>query len=220
MLGRKAPRRYSPPSAGSGSAYRFATIQMDCRDARVIVGVYPLAGFDKLLHYRVPEELRAQVGVGGLVRVPVRATLQLGIVGEIGAPKDFPIEKLKSVAQVVYPLFPRWQSFDLLELARWMATYYAAPLDTIIETMIPVAVRRGMGIKQEKLLSVARPWRRRRSGPRWSAGLRSRRSSTRSSSSEFRPQAKGLVLSRLEVSAPTVAALVHRGLVREGDAPA
>src|SRR5690606_28991071 len=50
----------------------------------MIVGVHPLAGFDKLLHYRVPENLRATLGVGSLVRVPVRRTLQLGIVGEIG----------------------------------------------------------------------------------------------------------------------------------------
>ena len=37
----------------------------------MIVGVHPLAGFDKLLHYRVPEALRAGVGVGSLVRVPL-----------------------------------------------------------------------------------------------------------------------------------------------------
>ena len=67
----------------------------------MIVGVHPLAGFDKLLHYRVPENLRASVAVGSLVRVPVVNALRLGIVGEIGAPKDFPVERLKSVAQVV-----------------------------------------------------------------------------------------------------------------------
>src|SRR5580658_5247222 len=100
----------------------------------MIVGVHPLAGFDKLLHYRVPEPLRATIGVGALVRVPILATMRLGIVGEIGAPRDFPVEKLKSVAQVVYP-FPALAP-DLLDLARWMAAYYAAPLDAVIETMI------------------------------------------------------------------------------------
>ena len=117
------------------------------------VGVHPLAGFDKLLHYRVPESLRATVTVGTLVRVPVLNALRLGIVGEIGVPKDFPLDRLKSVVQVVYP-FPALNR-ELLQLAHWMAGYYACPLDSIIETMIPAAVRGGAVIKQEKLLSVA-----------------------------------------------------------------
>ena len=87
----------------------------------MIVGVHPLAGFDKLLHYRVPENLRATIAVGSLVRVPVLNALKLGMVGEIGAPKDFPLDRLKLVAQVVYP-FPSLPP-DLLELARWMARY-------------------------------------------------------------------------------------------------
>ena len=120
----------------------------------MIVGVHPLAGFDKLLHYRVPEALRASIGVGSLVRVPVVNALRLGIVGEIGAPKDFPLDRLKSVAQVVHP-FPALPP-DLLGLARWMAGYYACGLDSIIETMLPAAVRNGAGLKQEKLLASAR----------------------------------------------------------------
>ena len=72
----------------------------------MFVGVHPLAGFDKVLHYRVPETLGSAVGVGSLVRVPIGPTLRLGIVGEVGAPVDFPVERLKAVAQVVYP-FPR-----------------------------------------------------------------------------------------------------------------
>ncbi|MEO5958498.1 MAG: primosomal protein N', partial [Opitutaceae bacterium] len=104
----------------------------------MIVGVHPLAGFDKLLHYRVPETMGSSVVIGSLVRVPVLNALRLGIVGEIGAPKDFPLDRLKSVAQVVFP-FPALPA-DLLELARWMAGYYACGLDSIIEAMIPVAV--------------------------------------------------------------------------------
>lgn len=120
----------------------------------MIVGVHPLAGFDKLLHYKVPETLRANLKMGSLVRVPVLNTLRLGVVGDIGAPKDFPLDRLKNVAQVVHP-FPALTP-DLLQLARWMAVYYAASLDGIIEAMIPAAVRSGAGIKEEKLLSIAK----------------------------------------------------------------
>jgi len=107
----------------------------------MIVGVHPLAGFDKLLHYRVPGPLRAAVAVGSLVRVPILNRHRLGIVGEIGAPRGFPVDRLKAVAQVVHP-FPALPP-DLLQLARWMSAYYAAGLDTVIETMLPAVVRGG-----------------------------------------------------------------------------
>jgi primosomal protein N' (replication factor Y) len=178
----------------------------------MIVGVHPLAGFDKLLHYRVPEGLRAAIGVGFLVRVPVHSALRLGIVGEIGAPRDFPLEKLKAVAQVVYP-FPALAP-DLLGLARWMATYYAAPLDSIIETMIPVAVRRGMGIKEEKLLALGRPM----PAPERAALARRAPQQARLYAfleQQFRPQPKALVLARLAITAATAGALVLRGWARE-----
>lgn len=178
----------------------------------MIVGVHPLAGFDKLLHYRVPDSLGAAVGVGSLVRVPVLNALKLGIVGEIGAPKDFPVERLKSVAQAVYP-FPALPP-DLLELARWMARYYACGLDHIIETMIPVAVRRGAGLKQEKLLAIVR-----KLPPDELAALEKRAPQQarlyRFLEQQFRPQRKGLVLSRLGQTAAVAHALSKRGVIRE-----
>ncbi|MGA2694278.1 MAG: hypothetical protein ABSF76_18075, partial [Opitutaceae bacterium] len=85
----------------------------------MIVGVHPLAGFDKLLHYKVPEPLRAASAVGSLVRVPIGHAMCLGVIGVVGPPDDFPVDRLKSVAEVIYP-FPALTR-DLLELARWMA---------------------------------------------------------------------------------------------------
>ena len=178
----------------------------------MIVGVHPLAGFDKLLHYRVPDTMRAEVGVGSLVRVPVMKRLHLGIVGELGAPKNFPIERLKSIVQVVYP-FPALTP-DLLELAHWMAGYYACGLDSVIETMIPVAVRSGAGLKQEKSLVVAQ---------RLTAGeltVLEKRAPQQAKlyrllADQFRPQKKSLVLARLGMTASVVNALVQRGVLRE-----
>ncbi|MEI7552725.1 MAG: primosomal protein N' [Verrucomicrobiota bacterium] len=178
----------------------------------MMVGVHPLAGFDKLLHYRVPETLVASIGVGSLVRVPVGPALRLGIVGELGAPKDFPLHRLKLVAQVVHP-FPALPP-DLLGLARWMAGYYACGLDSIIETMLPAAVRHGTGLKQEKLLAVAR-----KLAPAELAALAQRAPQQaklyRFLEQQFRPQQKSLVLQRLGLTAAVVAGLVKRELVRE-----
>src|SRR4051812_7160759 len=178
----------------------------------MIVGVHPIAGFDKLLHYQVPESLRAIASVGSLVRVPVGRMLRLGIIGEIGAPKDFPLDRLKAVAQVLHP-FPALPP-DLLGLARWMAGYYACGLDSIIETMIPAAVRNGAGLKQEKLLSIAQ-----RLAPDELVKLEKRAPQQaklyRFIEQQFRPQKKSLVLSRLGASSAVVTALVKRGAIRE-----
>jgi primosomal protein N' (replication factor Y) len=178
----------------------------------MIVGVHPLAGFDKVLHYRVPEKVRTEVAVGSLVRVPLGSGLKLGVVGSLGAPTDFPVERLKSVIQVVYP-FPALTR-DLLELARWMAGYYAVGIDSIIETMIPAAIRRGAGLKQEKLLALAR-----RLTADELAALEKRAPQQaklyRVIEQQFRPQAKSLILSRLGQTAAVVTALLKRGVVRE-----
>ena len=178
----------------------------------MIVGVHPLAGFDKQLHYRVPEAQQASVGVGSLVRVPVGHTLRLGIVGSVGAPTDFPVERLKSIVQVVHP-FPALPP-DLLSLARWMAGYYACGLDSIIETMIPAAVRNGAGIKQEKLLALER---RLTADELVAMEKRAPQQAKlyRFIEQQFRPQGKSLVLTRLGITAAVVTALVKRGVLRE-----
>ena len=178
----------------------------------MIVGVHPLAGFDKLLHYRVPEAMRDGLTLGSLVRVPVVNALRLGIVGEIGAPKDFPVEKLKSLAQVVHP-FPALPP-DLLELARWMAGYYACGLDSIIETMLPAAVRNGAGLKQEKLLSVLRKLTAEELATSEKRAPQQAKL-YRFLAQQFRPQKKSLVLARLGLTAAVAAALVKRGVLRE-----
>jgi len=178
----------------------------------MVVGVHPLAGFDKLLHYRVPPSLEGEVGIGRLVRAPVNSSLRLGVIGTLDPPADFPLEKLKAITSVVYP-FPALAP-DLLELARWMGLYYAVGMDTVIETMIPGPVRKGVGIKIEKLLAAVRPLtteekealeKRAPQQAKIMALL----------AQQFRPQPKALILSRLATTAAAVAALVKRGLVRE-----
>jgi len=176
------------------------------------VGVHPLAGFDKLLHYQVPVSLRAQLQVGSLVRIPIVNRFHLGIVAEFSEPKDFPVARCKPLAGLVYP-FPAMPP-DLLRLAKWMSTYYAAPLDGIIETMLPGAVRKAAALKQEKLLAVAREL-----SPEEQAALTKRAPAQARVYAFLRSQpravAKALVLDRLAVSAAAITGLVERGLVRE-----
>jgi len=177
-----------------------------------IVGVHPLAGFDKLLHYKVPAGTQAAVQIGSLVRIPIGRRYVLGIVGMEGAPEDFPVDKLKLLAEVVYA-FPALPP-DLLALAKWMASYYAAPLDGIIETMLPGAIRRAAGLKQEKLLEVAE-----RLDDEAQGTLR-RRAPQQAKLydflvGQFKPVGKSLVLRRLWVGPSSATALIKRGVLRE-----
>jgi primosomal protein N' (replication factor Y) len=178
----------------------------------MIVGVHPLAGFDKVLHYKVPEGLRAAARIGSLVRVPVGHAMRLGVIGGVGPPADFPVDRLKLVSAVVYP-FPALTP-DLLDLARWMAGYYAAPLDTVIEAMIPAAVRRGSRIKEQRFLSVSARMSREE------AAALARKAPAQARLYAFMegqivPQPKGLILERTGASAASLHALVLRGVLRE-----
>jgi primosomal protein N' (replication factor Y) (superfamily II helicase) len=178
----------------------------------MFVGVHPLAGFDKVLHYKVPELLRPSIAVGSLVRVPVSRAMRLGVVGGIGPPDDYPIDKLKPVAQVVYP-FPALTP-DLLELARWMSVYYAAPMDAVIECMIPAAVRSGARIKEARFLRVIKKI------PKEELEALARKAPAQARlysflAGQIRPQPKGLILERTGSSAASVRALVERGFLKE-----
>ena len=75
-------------------------------------------------------------------------------VQSLKAPDDYPLNKLKYIHEIVqpFPVFPP----DLIALANWMKTYYAASSDTIYEAMIPAAVRKGMKAKTQAFLRLAR----------------------------------------------------------------
>ena len=178
----------------------------------MIVAVQPLAGFDKLLHYKVPESLRAAVRPGSLVRVPIVNRSHLGLVMEVDAVPDCPPEKLKAVSAIVHD-FPALTT-ELIGLARWMHTYYAARMESVIEAMIPVAVRDGTRIKSEKYLSLVPPVT-----PDELAALTKKAPQQarlcQFLQQQFHPVKKSLVLSRLGMTAAVVTALIKRGWVSE-----
>ena len=176
--------------------------------SRMIIGVHPLAGFDKVLHYRVPADLHARISVGSLVRIPILNKIHLGIVAEIGEPPDFPVSRLKYVSAVVYP-FP-CMGRDLMELAEWMAAYYAVGLDSVIEAMLPAAVRKAAKLKEERLVSLVR---------RISAEeltVLEKRAPAQAKlaaflSHQFKPLGKRVVLERAGVTAAALDGLLKRG---------
>jgi primosomal protein N' (replication factor Y) len=178
----------------------------------MIVGVQPLAGFDKLLHYTVPEALRDAIQVGSLVRVPIMNRSHLALVLEKDTIADVPVARLKVVSGILHD-FPALTP-DLLQLARWMHQYYAARMEAVLEAMIPAAVRDGSRLKTEKYLEISRTL-----SPDEHAALAKKAPKQAKLydflKQQFRPVKKSLVLNRLNATAAVVAALVKHGLVRE-----
>lgn len=93
---------------------------------------------DKTFDYLVPPHLEGKVGVGMCVRVPWGRTQTTGIVMALTGHSEFP--SLKSILELTDPE-PMIRP-TLLELARWIADYYCTPLEQVLRSVLPAAVRR------------------------------------------------------------------------------
>ena len=99
-----------------------------------IARVVPEVSLDQAFDYDIPVGM--EVPLGAKVRVPFGARQIVGYV--VGFPAEPPTRKLKPIAAVLPTSMPA----ALIELARWLADYYCAPLATALKTVLPQAVRR------------------------------------------------------------------------------
>jgi primosomal protein N' (replication factor Y) len=109
---------------------------------------------DKLLDYSIPQRLVSQIQVGQRVKVPLGRTNRprFGYVIRIHDSSDYPkIKPLAAIADDRVLLTP-----SMMELARWMSRYYCAPLGTVIDTMIPSAVKTRIGIAYAVRVKLAK----------------------------------------------------------------
>jgi primosomal protein N' (replication factor Y) len=90
------------------------------------------------LDYSVPDTLADRIGIGSRVRVPFRDKSALATVLATLEHSDAkgirPIEALVGEAPTI--------SESLLELAKWMSTYYCCPLETVMRSLLPQVIRR------------------------------------------------------------------------------
>jgi len=101
---------------------------------------------DRVLDYAVPARLVGELLVGQRVRCPLgrKNRPASGYVVAIAPSTRTPAGKIKSLfgiddARVLV-------DEKLMELARWMARYYVAPLGTVLESIIPSAVKKKTGL--------------------------------------------------------------------------
>ena len=98
----------------------------------------------------------AAVRVGDRVRVPLGRgnTATGGYVVEVGGPElaeGVSGARIKAVLDVTPANF----SDAMLGLARWMSAYYVCPLGMVLSAMMPAAVKRGTGIRSERVFERA-----------------------------------------------------------------
>src|SRR5438094_487236 len=125
--------------------------------ASMAKGIYVRVIIDRAIHreldYAVPDGLTGRIGVGSRVRVPFREKSALATVVALPEQTDAkgirPIEAIIGEAPVL--------SEQLLELGRWIATYYCCPIETVMRSMLPQVIRRAeVGWKKQLFVQPGR----------------------------------------------------------------
>jgi primosomal protein N' (replication factor Y) len=117
--------------------------------ARVIID----RSIHRELDYLIPDTLADKVSIGSRVRVPFRERSALATVVALLTETDAegirPIEALVGDKPAL--------SQKLVELARWMSTYYCCPIEAVMRSLLPQVIRRAeLGWKKQLFVSAAR----------------------------------------------------------------
>ena len=110
---------------------------------------------DKLLDYAIPPKILPMIRVGQRVRVPLGRSNRpaygyvIALRDSTSHPKVKPILNIDDDRVLLGPL--------MMRLARWMSRYYCAPLGTVIDTVIPSAVKRRVGLGYLQLVRLTKP---------------------------------------------------------------
>jgi primosomal protein N' (replication factor Y) (superfamily II helicase) len=105
------------------------------------------------LDYSLPENLAARIGVGSRVRVPFRDKSALATV--VAMPEQSEAKGIRPIEAIVgdAPVL----SEQLLELARWIGTYYCCPIETVMRSVLPQVIRRAeVGWKKQLFVQPGR----------------------------------------------------------------
>ena len=105
------------------------------------------------LDYLVPETLSERVAVGSRVRVPFREKSALAtVVAVLDHSKAEGIRLIEAVIGQA-PIL----SEGLLELARWISTYYCCPIEAVMRSLLPQVIRRAeVGWKKQLFVRPVR----------------------------------------------------------------
>ena len=108
---------------------------------------------DRVLDNAIPARLVSMIQVGQRVKVPLGRNNKsaIGYVVSIHSESEYPkIKKLTDIDDDRVLV-----NAKMLELARWMSRYYCTPLGAVIESIIPAAVKKKIGIGYSQMIALA-----------------------------------------------------------------
>jgi primosomal protein N' (replication factor Y) len=102
--------------------------------------------------YRVPEALAGKLSPAQRVHVPFGRGQRVGYVVLLLDKPDCDESRIKDIADTVddAPLFMP----GLVELARWISSYYVCPLYAAFEAMLPTGIKKGSRGRQIKVIHI------------------------------------------------------------------
>jgi primosomal protein N' (replication factor Y) len=176
-----------------------------------VAEVVPFDGGARAYSYSVPAGLKDTLQVGQLVRVPLGGRVSLGVVWRYPAEPP-PAAKLRSIILLEHeqPVMTP----DCCKLAEWMAGYYGCGLNSVLETVLPAAIRKGVRPVLRRLLTLVAP-------PAPDVLEKLRRKAPRQAqvidylAGQPGPADRAKMVDGLGVAQPAVDALIKSGVVKE-----
>lgn len=117
-------------------------------------GVVLDEAIETVLDYSIPEELSSKVFVGSRVVVPVKNSLRKGTVWALKEKPDYP--SVKAIAELGSEESVLTE--DLILLAKWMSSYYSAPMHKVLKTLLPSSIRSHMKEQNEWIVEILHPF--------------------------------------------------------------
>ncbi|MEL7564469.1 MAG: primosomal protein N' [Dehalobacterium sp.] len=92
---------------------------------------------DRIFHYRVPQELAAQVEIGSIVLVPFGNQRVEGII--VGFASKAEVKNIKEILSLLTPY--TLLNKELIDLAAWIGEYYLCPKVAVLKSMLPAGLK-------------------------------------------------------------------------------
>jgi primosomal protein N' (replication factor Y) len=108
---------------------------------------------DRVLDYAIPAKLVGQVHVGMRVRVPLgrkNRPVRGWVVSIHSTTEHSKIKNLLALDDERILVSPA-----VMQLSRWIGSYYVTPLGTVLESVIPAAVKKKIGIGYNSIVRLA-----------------------------------------------------------------